>query len=102
MFFTRVSRNTLSESLEDEIMLLHLFEMQDRNNSSISEPSPWTPSCYSTASKKHSFMTIAEKFYICIKNLANKNACGVLLDIVHGFYPGIFPFKMSHGFKVCI
>ncbi|PNF43162.1 hypothetical protein B7P43_G17206 [Cryptotermes secundus] len=43
-----MSRNTLSESLEDEIMLLHLFEMQDRNNSSISESSPWTPSCYST------------------------------------------------------
>ncbi|PSN50251.1 hypothetical protein C0J52_02379 [Blattella germanica] len=42
----RLSRNTYSESLEDEIMLLHLFEMQDRNNSSITETSPWTPSCY--------------------------------------------------------
>jgi hypothetical protein len=51
-FVTRMSRNTLSESLEDEIMLLHLFEMQDRNNSIIPESSPWTPSCYSTASKK--------------------------------------------------
>jgi len=48
----RMSRNTLSESLEDEIMLLHLFEMQERNNSSISESSPWTPSRYSTTSKK--------------------------------------------------
>jgi len=54
-----VSRNTLSDSLEDEIMLLHLFEMQDRNNSSISESSPWTTSCYSTASKNHSIMTVA-------------------------------------------
>ncbi|XP_021918707.1 uncharacterized protein LOC110829364 isoform X2 [Zootermopsis nevadensis] len=44
-----MSRNTLSESLEDEIMLLHLFEMQDRNNSTISESSPWTASPYNKA-----------------------------------------------------
>lgn len=44
-----ISRNAYSESLEDEIMLLHLFEMQDRNNSSISETFPWTPSRYSSS-----------------------------------------------------
>lgn len=56
-FVTRMSRNTLSESLEDEIMLLHLFEMQDRNNSTISESSPWTASPYNKASKKIKSMT---------------------------------------------
>ncbi|XP_069672706.1 E3 ubiquitin-protein ligase TRIM37-like [Periplaneta americana] len=45
---TGMSRNTHSDSFEHEIMLLHLFEMQDRNNSSISESSCWTPSRYNT------------------------------------------------------
>ncbi|KAE8741313.1 hypothetical protein FOCC_FOCC013167 [Frankliniella occidentalis] len=42
-----------SDSLEDEIMLLHLFEMQDRNNSNnpLPESSSWIPrSVYSSGS----------------------------------------------------
>ncbi|XP_034251412.1 E3 ubiquitin-protein ligase TRIM37-like [Thrips palmi] len=37
-----------TDSLEDEIMLLHLFEMQDRNNSTnpLPENAAWTPRVY--------------------------------------------------------
>jgi len=47
-------------------MLLHLFEMQDRNNSSISESSPWTTSCYSTASKNHSIRQLHRSFIFLV------------------------------------
>jgi hypothetical protein len=74
-------------------MLLHLFEMQDRNNSSISESSPWTPSCYSTASKKHSIMTIAWKFFLFLVKIYQTNLQMVYSVTVHIFYQGILSFQ---------
>ncbi|XP_046998426.1 E3 ubiquitin-protein ligase TRIM37-like [Schistocerca americana] len=43
------SKSSVSESLEDEIMLLHLFEMQDRNSSNLQEQQAlWNSSLYTS------------------------------------------------------
>ncbi|KAK7790087.1 hypothetical protein R5R35_012202 [Gryllus longicercus] len=52
---SRMSRSSLSDGLEDEIMLLHLFEMQDRNNTTAIDPAQWTPPLYNSSGSRRDF-----------------------------------------------